>query len=184
MLVVRTRIWESRRSASCHVRQRSLDLVAEPGVLHYTKLFLNFSTLAVIGIFLCVRTGVTLVEVWACWRWVVSQLSAPGVFSWAVFAALSWRWRGDGLSNSRHHTSLTVGDRYCYISQLLEGRWLLPMPGGLYLNGHWCRRWGGACPTAEQWRWGLPVRNPVRRKKCAVLCVSQIFAKSVFSLYT
>jgi len=38
-----------------------ISLVAEPGVLHYTKLFLNFLTLAVAGIFLCVRAGVTQV---------------------------------------------------------------------------------------------------------------------------
>ena len=37
-----------------------IGLVAEPGVLHYMKLFLNFSMLAVVGIFLRVRTGVTL----------------------------------------------------------------------------------------------------------------------------
>jgi len=38
-----------------------IGLVAEPGVLYYTKLFLNFSTLAVAGIFLCVQAGVTQV---------------------------------------------------------------------------------------------------------------------------
>ena len=37
-----------------------IGLVAEPGVLHYMKLFLNFSMVAVVGIFLRVRTRVTL----------------------------------------------------------------------------------------------------------------------------